>query len=538
LFLLSFLLAKPHQHQIDINKMLEVNVIAALSVVFYGSLSFVSAFYFRKFRRIQLESPSKDTYYHSKFGRYDSPKVYFFLVLAISALLDVPLYIGCLTQGGPEDCEWHNLAYAIGWFLHLFAVCGYAYTIMIPCILWNDIIQNRDGKLFRSQFQVDSTKRFFQVSLILYILNTTIDTLYGMSIYRIHDPEHFTTSKLDSVLTFTEPMIIFGITVGCFWCGLRLQAYVMKAKLGFRTELRFLLHLNVPMLVIMCTYLARALYVLRFVHFVPVQYGKAMSASYLGWMAVTRWLPYIFCSFVLVLMMRFSGEEIAARHTKNNSQIAGINSPPDRRHAKSIKDALLKNEHVKHDILGAARGSDDLHPLGEGRDITTHKQVRNVGAFATSNPMETSINGSGTSIVRTVSSMDRLGLPFSRQYIDGSLHDGDTSSRTGSSTTLTSFSYLNFPQLNIPHLNQQDKSHDYIDAKQYDPEDDDYYRTSLLEPDPPLEENPSSLESLATRDFSVDYFLHQTMFLNLARSAGSIASISPSKSDDIHQPFV
>ncbi len=633
--------------------MLEVSIIAGLSAFFYASLALIAAGYYLKFRRIQLESPSKDTYYHSKFGRYDTPKVSFFLVLMISASMDVPLYIGCLVQGGPHDCEWDDLSYAVSWFLHLIAVCGYAYTIMIPCILWNDIIMNKDGKLFNSQFKADHTKRFFQIASMLYVINTAVNAINAMISYRVHDHNHYTEKdNIADVLTFFEPLLIFGITVGCFWCGLRLQSYVMRAKLGWKTELKFLLHLNIPMLVIMCTYLARAIFVLRLVLFMPGWYRHSLTCSYLVWIIVTRWLPYIFCSIVLVLMMRFSGAEVAAKHSKTNSQIAGINSPPPgRRRQKSIKESLLENDH----LLGSGtngRGSEDLFPLGGGHDITqtrkqrqpstntnnntvsslstysssgfgtsTHQTVSSKGGGGTRNILHTnsqstsqrienrdieSGNGatdvnsnkrtlSGIPVIPASSSLDRsLSQSNSRKlskltlpnlYDDEArsnsatsasesnsldvISGGDSNRRTllppkhpSSSTGATATSEGGIGSVNIGqngrsiYLNSYEEEPSFLSDQGTDPlglsgtsrilsledphllggNDDEYYSTSGYG----YEENQSSLESMATREFSVEYFLHQTMFINMARSFNSSnGGQSPPKfSVDETQPFI
>lgn len=484
----------------------EVMQIAIGSVFFYSFLSLVSAFYYWKFRNIQRASPTNDTYYMSKFGRYDTCKVSFFLILTISAALDVPLYIGCVSMGGPHDCEWDTLSYPIAWFLHLIAVCGYAYTIMVPCILWSDIINNKDGKLFQSQFPVDTTKRFFQVSLILYLLNTAIDLVAGAVSYRVHDHNHYTEHNLvDSILTFTEPILIFSITVGCFWCGLKLQSYVMRAKLGFKTEMRFLLHLNIPMLVIMCTYLARALLVLKLVDFLPDSYRNGLRTSYLVWMIGTRWLPYIFCSLVLVMMMRFSGQEVAARHNKNNSQIAGINSPPRRMsQKKSIKDAVLSSS--KQDSKALMDGVNSSSALfkeivGHGDDNGSVHSSKKVGKLVIPNYQDDQDDEENAG-VDAFSSL--------------------THSSLGKKIYATSFeedtSILSQALLSEHHSVPWRSSDVHINDGMED--DDD-----------PI----SSFDSISSRNFSVEYYLHHSMYINIANN---MSQNSPPRYSADQTPFL
>lgn len=288
--------------------------IASLSIIFYGALAAVSFIYFHKFRLIQLRNNASIQYYRSNVGKFDDSKVLFFLVLGCSALLDIPIYFGCIVEGGPNDCSYGTAFHEVFWFMHLIAVCGYGFSIIVPCILWSDMINKKDGKLFWSKYPADNTKRFFQFSLLLYILNTFVDILVGFIYYRASDPDAYQNGNMvDAICTLLEPIIIFGIAVGCLWCSVRLQLHVTRARLGLKTELRFLLYMNVTMGVIMFSYLARALFVLRLVPFMPDSYNNTFKVSYLVWILSTRWLPYIFCSFCLVSMMRASGEEVAAR---------------------------------------------------------------------------------------------------------------------------------------------------------------------------------------------------------------------------------
>jgi hypothetical protein len=286
--------------------------LASLTVVGYTVLALVSAWFYKKFARI-CDHNNQGHLGRSNIGKFDEAKSWFFLLLMLSSIADIPLYIGCIAKGGPHDCEWNGASYAVFWFLHLCAVCGYAYTIIIPCLLWSDMINRKDGKLFTSKYPPDRTKRFFQISLISYILLTICDLIFGGIYYQVSNHSEYLGTMFSMMCSLLEPICICSIALGCLWCGIRLQMYVRQAKLGLRTEIRFLVHMNITMAVITSTYLARGVLILRLVAFLPESFRSRLETSYFVWLLCTRWLPYIFCSFCLIAMMRASGEEVAQR---------------------------------------------------------------------------------------------------------------------------------------------------------------------------------------------------------------------------------
>eukprot|EP01039_Chlorochromonas_danica_P011668 gene11669-13081_t len=294
-------------------------VLAVISLLLYCSLAGVSAFYFFKFRAITLENPHSSSYYRT-IGKYDEPKVLFFLVLTIAAILDIPMYTGCLIHGGPVDCEWNTPTYPVFWVFHLLAVCGYAFSITIPCVMWSDMINRKDGKLFFSAFTYDSTKRFFQVCIVFYLINTVVDLLAVIIAFRVSDHAHFQDRNIvDAVCTLIEPMLIFLIACGCLWCGVRLQSHVVQAKLNLSAVIRVLFYLNITMFIICASYLVRGVFILRFVYFLPDEYEVAFEMPFSIWLLCTRWIPYVFCSFCLIASMRSSGAEIAARNIREKT---------------------------------------------------------------------------------------------------------------------------------------------------------------------------------------------------------------------------
>lgn len=244
-------------------------------------------------------------------GRYGRPKFVFFVVLCVSAVLDIPLFIGCIVQGGPTDCEWNSPSYVVFWLFHLVATCGYVYAIITPAILWSDIIQHKDGNLWNTAYPLDSTKIFFRVAYVLFCANE-LTTVIGSTMYQ--DPNNQADyTKSNAVGAFSDcftPIITTVVTVGCLWSGITLQRHVMSVGLGGTTQIKILMQLNFTMLLISVTYIMRSLLVLCLYDDMPYPYKHAfqpLRSSFLLWLIWTRWLPTVFCSFCLVNEMRFKG---------------------------------------------------------------------------------------------------------------------------------------------------------------------------------------------------------------------------------------
>ena len=244
-------------------------------------------------------------------GRYGTPKVVFFVVLCISAILDIPLFVGCIVQGGPTDCEWNSPSYIVFWLFHLVATCGYIYAIITPPILWSDIIQQRDGNLWNSAYPADSTKIFFRVVYVLFCLNEFI-TLVGSTMYQNPDNQaaYTKSNSLGAITDCFTPVITTVVTVGCLWSGIVLQRHVVSVGLRGSTQFRIFVRLNITMFIIIVTYIMRSLLVLTLFEDMPHEYVRffhPMRKNFFLWLLWTRWLPCIFCSFCLMNEMRFKG---------------------------------------------------------------------------------------------------------------------------------------------------------------------------------------------------------------------------------------
>jgi hypothetical protein len=294
----------------------EALTIASLSIFLYGLTGCISYFYFRKFSKLENSHRNQA---QLLIGKYDHAKRLFFGILMVSSFLEIPGYIGCLATDGPTDCEWHSPSQVVFWFFHLLALCGYAYCIVIPCILWSDMINKQDGRLFFSSYPYDGVKRYFQVLLILYFLNSVIGIIVAIAYYKLSDRVAYQDAPTSSIGAVTETFLIVLISVGCLFCGIQLQVYVHNAKLNLVAEMKFLFTLNVILFVIVLSFLGRAILVLRLGPWSQDSFEDPVN--YPTYTIIARWTPDIFCQFLLIYIMRLSGNEVL---TKNSTVLGTV----------------------------------------------------------------------------------------------------------------------------------------------------------------------------------------------------------------------
>lgn len=199
---------------------------------FYSSIFIISSYFYVKFVKLG-----------AKASNFDRGKKQFFAVLAISALLDLPIYVGCLAYEDPSGCYWEGFDQLLFWFLHLFALCGYAYCLVIPCIMWSDTIHEKDGKIFFSSSTNDPIKRYFQILILVYFLNNIIVIIASLIQWKNSDKDYYINTTTYSVGALIECILICLLSIGCLYCGIRLQYYV-RTKLKRSTENQVLFTLN------------------------------------------------------------------------------------------------------------------------------------------------------------------------------------------------------------------------------------------------------------------------------------------------------
>ena len=255
-------------------------------------------------------------------GLYSKPKFIFFVILGLSALLDLPTFLACVGKGGPTDCIWNDASYAFVWSCHLIATCGYLYAVITPSILWSDIIRQKDGNFWNSGSPLDGTKIFFRITYVIYCC-VIITNVLGVIIYSksSNESQYSDSNALGAINNCLMPVMLVVVTFGCFWSGIRLRHYVMNVQLGSTTQLRVLFKLNFTMIIICASYTMRALLVMSLYNDIPQSYVSVMDETwhYPLWMALTQWVPFLLCSFCLVNEMKFKGLGKGATNISNNS---------------------------------------------------------------------------------------------------------------------------------------------------------------------------------------------------------------------------
>lgn len=348
----------------------ETIAVATISIVLYGSLLVVALFYYYKF--VNHEKDDVRAAY-TNIGKYDHAKKLFFGLLAISTALEIPNYLDCLARGGAVDCEWKGADHLIFWFFHLFALCGYAYCVIIPCVLWSDMINKKDGRLFFSVFVYDGIKRYFQVLLLLYLINSMIYMLLSLAYYdRSDSGRYFRDAPMYQVLALSESILIILISIGCLYCGIQLERHVHLRKFATLTpevEKRFLFILNVILGIIVISFCVRGALVFRFAPGLPKSYREHISYGLHTLLA--RWIPTVLCQSLLILIMKSSGKEVVTR----NSNLSFPSLGPNQEHSFNYKhvpsndsDDLEASLLAVYNVLGAPNRSFDARSTLSSKD--------------------------------------------------------------------------------------------------------------------------------------------------------------------------
>lgn len=281
-------------------------IIASISLILFLFLSLLSLYHAVEFWDFRLNK--------LKEVKYASPRFVFFIVLGISAVLEIPRYIGCINLNGPYFCNWveYNHSFDITYEFHLVALCGYSYSIITTSILWSDTVQGKDGKFWFSSSPLDFTKIFFRVAYILYCL-TNIIMIIMNAYYIFQNDDDETDDGYTGISYFLSPMLLLCIATGCFCTGIRLQLYVIQVKLGGPTQFTALVRVNMIMALVVSSYFLRALLLLSYWDKIPGSYVDSFqyfSENYPVWMPLTQWFPFIICSTCLIFVMKLKKRTI------------------------------------------------------------------------------------------------------------------------------------------------------------------------------------------------------------------------------------
>ena len=95
-------------------------IMSVCSLFLYSSLLFASLYQIRVHKISQKSG---------KGGSFIEYKLVFFYVMALSAFLSLPLWVGCMAWGCPSNCQWHGAIYYVLWSGHLLALIGYSICV-------------------------------------------------------------------------------------------------------------------------------------------------------------------------------------------------------------------------------------------------------------------------------------------------------------------------------------------------------------------------------------------------------------------------
>jgi len=348
-----------------------------LSIILFIALaltSFYNAYFFYDFELKQL-----------KEGLYVRAKFLFFIILGLSACLDLPQYFYCWYSDFPYFCRKNSISYEAGFCLHILASCGYLYCIITPAILWNDIVLLKDGNFWFTKSSLDYTKIFFRVCYIIFctlIFGLVIGDIIYTQTTESFNP-YLSDNRPATIAFCVAPAILFIIVTCCLWSGLKLHFYVIKEQVGMKLVLsskqyRVLIYWNLINLLLTCSYFLFVLIILGQWNKMPSLYiddFQGINGHYDIWVPLTQWLPFIFCNFCQIKGMqykRFEAIEMMPSTTisainlakitttaTTTSSLCDANSPMHygdnsftmRQHAESFDDSFLGQQRSQSEEM-------------------------------------------------------------------------------------------------------------------------------------------------------------------------------------------
>jgi len=302
-----------------------------LSIILFIALaltSFYNAYFFYDFQLKQL-----------KDGLYVRAKFLYFIILGISACLDLPQYFYCWYGNFPYFCRENTISYEAGICSHILASCGYLYCIITPAILWNDMILLKDGNFWFTNSSLCYTKIFFRTFFVIFCI-ITVGLIIGDIIYtqttELNQSNYYLNDNRSAAIAFcVTPTIIFIIVICCLWSGVKLHFYVIKEQVGVKLDLsskqhRVLIYWNLINLIFALSYFLKVLILLGRWNKMPSSYKddfQRINGHYDIWVPLAQWLPSVFCSFCQIKGMqykRFEAIELLPSTTISAINLANI----------------------------------------------------------------------------------------------------------------------------------------------------------------------------------------------------------------------
>jgi hypothetical protein len=129
--------------------------------------------------------------------------------------------------------------------------------------------------------------------------------------------------QLHAVTSCLESVFLVVILTIWLWCGVRLQMHVMEVSFRPEAERRILFTINIVMAAILLSNLLRAIMILTL--FLEEDFKIHLSYSFLCWVVGTRWIPYVFCSALLIMIMQRSFDTLGPATSLSGDKQGGSN---------------------------------------------------------------------------------------------------------------------------------------------------------------------------------------------------------------------
>jgi len=360
-------------------------------------------------------------------GKYGTPKFLFFLILGISAVLDLPTFIACASLGGPNQCEWDDVSYAFCWGCHLVALLGYVWAVITPSLLWSDITQTKDGMFWNSASPLDYVKVYFRITYVVFCC-IILSNIIGLCLFfNASNESKYTDSNAIAVLNnILTPVLLLFVVGGCAGCGRRLVRYVVNVKLQNTVQMRVLLKLRFSVLLICTTYLVRAFLVASLYRHMPQAYIDffAPARKYYIWLVATQWFPLLLCSYCLVYDMRLIVVDKSSTSSSRSSSLASSSAgaPTGDPNSSNNKHFPTGGSNIR--VITPHRHSEDDDGDGDG-SLPSQRSSRE------QNYSVESVLSDAAASINSSTSRSRGNLPMSPRSM---IHAGNSRLESGDSS--------------------------------------------------------------------------------------------------------
>ncbi len=300
-------------------------------IVLHSSLTLVAVYFcfsVNRFTRLFSSDHEIAPTSHQTNNIYIQPKNWFFGVMAVASMCSILPDISCLDYYFKGDCMFDDgtIDFTFEIITTIVSGVGYVYTVIVPCILWNDALTLKDGKLFYSKYPPDRMKTFYRFVLISEIIASVGIVIAFIIIYVNYN----IGIMLVEICRLIVAILSAGICIACCISALQISALVNRL---YPTNVPFSRNSSVcnqplfwrllfPMFIIMISYMGRALVLL--IGLVWEDYPFDEKWYYLCWILFSEWMPNVVCSFVLIDVVRRIGKRTIDEISEDGESEDGI----------------------------------------------------------------------------------------------------------------------------------------------------------------------------------------------------------------------